>query len=81
MLTGVDLTQSLALAEEFRVAIESLRVVSEGHTVAFTASFGVVSTVPHATLQIEDLLAAADRALYEVKHNGRNCVRAALIGT
>jgi len=81
VLTGVDLTQSMALAEEFRVAIESLRVVSEGHTVAFTASFGVVSTVPHATLQIEDLLAAADRALYEAKHNGRNCVRAALIGT
>jgi diguanylate cyclase (GGDEF)-like protein len=81
VLTGVGLTQSLAMAEEFRLAIESLRVVSDGHTVAFTASFGVVSLVPHAKLQIADLLAAADRALYDAKHDGRNCVRAAPTGT
>ncbi|MES2583214.1 MAG: 7TM diverse intracellular signaling domain-containing protein [Pseudomonadota bacterium] len=78
-LTGVDLAASIALAEELRRATDRLRVEFDGKPLRFTASFGVVSAVPNASLSLEDLVAAADRALYAAKHDGRNCVRHASV--
>lgn len=78
-LTGVDLAGTLTLAEELRKATDRLRVEFDGKPLRFTASFGVVSAVPHASLSPEDLVAAADRALYAAKHDGRNCVRHASV--
>lgn len=78
-LTGVNLAGAIALAEELRRATDRLRVEFDGKPLRFTASFGVVSAMPHATLSLEDLVAAADRALYAAKHDGRNCVRHASI--
>ena len=75
VLTGVDLRGTLTLAEELRKAVDRLRVEVDGKMLRFTASFGVVSTVPQAPLSLQDLVAAADRALYAAKHDGRNCVR------
>ena len=78
-LMGVNADQSRALAEEFRAAIENLVVTVDGHTIRFTASFGLVCAVPDAKHQVRDYLAAADRALYNAKDSGRNAVRAAEI--
>jgi diguanylate cyclase len=78
-LIGVNADQSRALAEEFRAAIENLVVTVDGHTIRFTASFGLVCAVPDAKHQVRDYLAAADRALYNAKDSGRNAVRAAEI--
>lgn len=75
VLTASDLASALALTEDFRAAIENLRVEFEGQTVQFTASFGVVSAIPQPSIPVQDYLAAADRALYQAKHDGRNCVR------
>jgi len=45
--------------------------------VSATVSCGVATTVPQSVEERHELLAAADKALYEAKSAGRNCVRAA----
>lgn len=77
VLTATDLASARALTEEFRVAIEQMHVVFNDETIRFTASFGVASAVPVPPLTVQDFLAAADCALYQAKHDGRNCVRTA----
>jgi len=79
ILTASDLTSALALAEDFRAAIESLRVEFEGQTIQFTGSFGIASAIPQPPLSAQDYLAAVDKALYQAKHDGRNCVRSATL--
>ena len=75
VLTGVDLQGTLALAEELRKATDRLRVEFDSKPLRFTASFGVVSVIPDASVSLGELVAAADRALYAAKDDGRNCVR------
>lgn len=57
-----------ALAERFRAAVEA----GAGRGVV-TVSVGVATLTPAAAGR-SDLVAAADRALYNAKKNGRNCV-------
>jgi len=68
VLPETDLVGARRLAERLRIAIESCRV-DEMRT---TASFGVATFA--ADDGILSLLAAADRALYRAKENGRNRV-------
>lgn len=67
------------LAETLRAEVEKLRVEFEGGTIQFTASFGVACAVPDQHLSPQDYLAIADKALYQAKHDGRNCVRLGLL--
>jgi diguanylate cyclase (GGDEF)-like protein/PAS domain S-box-containing protein len=67
LLTDVDLTGALAVAEQLRAAIEHM---PGAHPV--TASFGVVLAEEGATAA--SLIAAADAALYAAKRAGRNRV-------
>ena len=64
------------LAERLRHAIESRTVRHGGDEIRVTASFGVAS-YPGGARTRDALFPAADRALYEAKHDGRNCVRRA----
>jgi diguanylate cyclase (GGDEF)-like protein len=74
ILAGTDLDGAMAFAEHLRNAIaEHVRVERVDWPV--TASFGV--TASHADCAVDDLIAAADRALYRAKAGGRNTVRAA----
>ncbi|WP_229258561.1 diguanylate cyclase [Duganella rivi] len=65
------------LAERLRNAIaQEPLTLTDGHILRVTASFGVASPCgPQAAL--DDLLHAADLALYRAKRKGRNCVEGA----
>jgi two-component system, cell cycle response regulator len=73
-LAQVPLDGALALAERQRVAVEaSPLVLASGVRVAITVSIGVAG-VAATERSHHDLVAAADRALYEAKGGGRNRV-------
>ena len=61
-----------ALAERCRSAIEAIDSSSSGHQFSLSASFGIAVRPPNGSAGFEEVLAAADRALYQAKHMGRN---------
>ena len=64
------------VAERVRTRIASLPLrATSGHTVQVTASLGVAALAEGTRSELNDLLAAADAALYEAKRNGRNQVQ------
>jgi diguanylate cyclase (GGDEF)-like protein len=77
LLINSTLGDALDLADEFRADIAGLEVVFEGRTLRFTASIGVASAIPDMQFTPSQFVGDADKALYEAKHGGRNCVRAA----
>jgi diguanylate cyclase (GGDEF)-like protein len=62
-------------AERLRREIETIALDVNAVTVRVTMSFGLADS--SAAESIEELLHAADEALYHAKHDGRNCVRLA----
>jgi diguanylate cyclase (GGDEF)-like protein len=76
ILPGADEPGAARIAERVRKAIEHHRLVFEGARLHVTASMGV-AVAPMDGDSAEALLAAADRALYAAKHQGRNRVVAA----
>ncbi len=67
VVPGADLEHGRALAERMRAAVEKARPAD----VTITVSLGV-SVASGDQLEFESLFNAADEALYEAKHAGRN---------
>jgi diguanylate cyclase (GGDEF)-like protein len=78
VLPQTDARGAAQLAERMREAVERLRVPRVGGrgTLRVTASFGVAS-VPESAADREELVAAADAALYRAKRGGKNRVERA----
>jgi diguanylate cyclase (GGDEF)-like protein len=75
LLPHTELAGGVTMAERVRGRLERLVHVGPSTTLRVTASFGVACTQQTATLPAgEELLARADRALYEAKRAGRNRV-------
>jgi diguanylate cyclase (GGDEF)-like protein len=75
ILPDANLNDAKARAEELRQSISNHQVRYNGTLLGVvTASFGVAEFPSHAKTG-EDLIRAADEALYEAKASGRNCVR------
>jgi diguanylate cyclase (GGDEF)-like protein len=76
ILPGTDLAGAARVAEQIRVALaDRIVLAQDGTPMPVTASFGVAAT-PGATTGAE-LFAAADAAMYEAKHTGKNRVQRA----
>jgi diguanylate cyclase (GGDEF)-like protein len=76
LLPGRDLGAALDIAEGLRQDVEAAAMPHSASQVArhVTVSIGVSAMRPDKLLAPEDLLAAADRALYMAKARGRNRV-------
>jgi diguanylate cyclase (GGDEF)-like protein len=77
LLTGTDERQALAAAERLRSRLAAIaHPVPIGPTAQVTASVGV-AMFGQAGVDLDELLRAADAAMYEAKAAGGNCVRVA----
>lgn len=76
VLPGTDAEGGERLAERARAALERCVLRVEGRDVRITASFGVASLPPAG--DVDELVAAADAALYEAKRTGKNRVMSRL---
>ena len=76
ILPGTDAAGGTQLAERARIALADRTILTqEGVPVRVTASFGVASWPEHGVG--DELLEAADSALYEAKNRGKNRVETA----
>ncbi len=75
-LPETDLPQAQAVAETIRAQISDL-AIKHGHSPVskvLTLSLGVASVTPSEGVQPVQLVERADKAMYEAKQKGRNCV-------
>lgn len=79
ILPVTDRDQALTIAERLRQCVFNLGIKhqSAGDTGCITISLGIARRVPDASQSPRDLIVAADGALYQAKHAGRNRVAVA----
>lgn len=78
VLTKTTEDDALRIGDRLRAGIEALPIViGTDRVVHVTASCGAASIVPQTAEGWNALMRDADRALYEAKADGRNCIRAA----
>lgn len=75
LLPDTSLRKAHVIAERMRAAVEALSIVHPASPEdVVTISIGIASLVPDEGASIEQLVRAADRALYAAKSGGRNRV-------
>lgn len=77
LLPRTSLEGCVDLAEKVRRALPKMPLRWGDGEIAFTISVGVAACMPQADRSFDDLIRAADEALYEAKASGRNRVVAA----
>ena len=76
LLPQTDLAGAVELAERLRRAVSARTPTHRGREIPVTSSFGV-SSYPQTARTRDQLFPSADKALYEAKGAGRNCVKSA----
>jgi diguanylate cyclase (GGDEF)-like protein len=74
LLPNTDAAGAIAVAESIREAIRDLAIPHEQSDVSsiVTVSMGIASMVPCCEKSPNELIVAADRALYDAKRQGRD---------
>jgi diguanylate cyclase (GGDEF)-like protein/PAS domain S-box-containing protein len=73
-LPGCDETGAAHFSERIRSAVCGEPVETPDGAVQVTISLGVTTTKPPGRRDLDQILREADKALYEAKESGRNCV-------
>jgi len=75
LLPGMDEPTARRFAENLRLRIGALNIANEGASEGkqLTISLGVAVMTPDLEADTHTLLSSADVALYQAKHEGRNC--------
>ncbi len=76
LLPGLPAHEAVDVAERLRRTLAAKPVAYAGQRIAITASFGV-ACYPETVAAHAAFFPAADRALYQAKAGGRNCVKSA----
>jgi diguanylate cyclase (GGDEF)-like protein len=71
---GVDVRSATIVAERLRELVGAMRTYLDGREVIVTVSLGVAGFPDIGAEKTEQLISAADEALYEAKRGGRNRV-------
>ncbi|MBD3646172.1 MAG: GGDEF domain-containing protein [Pseudomonadales bacterium] len=74
ILPYIEKKNAVLLADQIRKRIENSTFKADGHDIKVTTSIGVATVLPDETTNARELVAAADRGLYEAKARGRNTV-------
>jgi diguanylate cyclase (GGDEF)-like protein len=77
LLRQCEVSQALHVLDRARQKVEALRIPFKDKHITVTISAGVATFDPDAHRSQEDLLGAADQALYKAKRGGRNRVEKA----
>jgi diguanylate cyclase (GGDEF)-like protein len=81
LIHNADSTGGLVVAERMRAAVEALGIENSGAPLGvLTVSVGAASALKDYREGAQGLVDAADRALYDAKHAGRNQIRGIVIG-
>lgn len=78
VLPNTDAAGACVVAERLRARVEELQISHAGSSCGqvLTISAGVATRIPTSSTSPEDLVQAADAALFRAKREGRNCCRA-----
>ncbi len=71
MLPACSLNKATEIAENCRKAIQSIDTTESGHKFSISASFGITNSKVSG-YQLRDLIADADRIMYQAKAAGKN---------
>jgi len=74
LMPGMDLQQAEILAERVRKTVEKQESVIDDQIITLTVSIGVAQWNAKQFNKTDEFLAFADKALYEAKNRGRNCI-------
>jgi diguanylate cyclase (GGDEF)-like protein len=74
VLRAIGMDAAVHTAERLRKIVESTVIPFDGSEIKITASLGVANYPTISVKSVDDLVAAADKALYRAKHAGRNRV-------